>query len=197
MTKTFKKFILGLAVSVGALFASSAQAGLLVQNIDVTGIKTYAGLGSAENDKINLNLGGSFHVTGFGWDVLMESRFPSVLGEMWLRVSNTAGNGFFVDFAGTNLNSDAEQFSSGGLLDLVALGFDFFAGADGLVTLEFFEGSFDEWGMVTSGVDDMEGWDGQFLSGALNLQYVPEPGTPALAALALFGMLVASRRRRS
>lgn len=191
MTKIFKKFILGLAVSIGALFASTAHAGLLVQNIDVTGIKSYAGLGSAENDKINVHIGSNLHVTGFGWDVWMESRFPSVLGEMWLRVSNSGGNGFLVDFAGTNLNSDAEQFSSGGLLDLVALGVDFFAGADGLVTFEFFEN-------LDFGYDDVaDDWDGQFLSGALNLQYVPEPGTPALAALALFGMLVAARRRRS
>jgi hypothetical protein len=83
------------------------------------------------------------------------------------------------DFAGTS------SFSSGGLIDLVGSGLDFFLGGDGVLNIEFFE-SF----------DDVDGAiDATFLPGSkLYLQFfVPSPGAPFIFGL---GALVATRRRR-
>ena len=158
--------------------------------IDLSGIESMDEFGDLSNTVMTID-GGLFaensHVIGLGWDVTIMTNAVSWLSDTSIAVENSDGSagayvapGSGVDMSGTT------AFSSGGLIDLVDMGFDFFLLADGDFRLEFFE-VFD---------DSADAVDASFLTGStLTIQYtlVPAPGALALMGL---GGLVAGRRRR-
>lgn len=148
--------------------------------IDITGTNSWDLEFDADNEMSVTNILANAHITGIGWDATIVTNGGSWLSESVMRFNNdlflTVGIGD--DFAGTG------SYSSGGILDLVGTGLDFFLAADGLLNIEFFE-SFDD---VADEIDNV------FTSGSLQVQYV----IPAPSALAMLGLggLVAGRRRR-
>lgn len=158
--------------------------------LDLSGITSWDLFGDDDNVVMLLD-GGPFaansHVIGFDWDVTIETNGLSWLSDPQISVENSdASEGAFVGpGSGTDTNGTM-AFSSGGMIDLVGAGFDFFLNADGDFRVEFFE-VFDDSGDAV---------DATYLAGSMfRIQYtvVPTPGSFALMGL---GGLVATRRRR-
>ncbi len=152
------------------MVATSADAAVLL--FDVTDIFSNEAAGNPLNEAFNVNIGANSHVVGIGWDVVIFADDPSWLSEMVVRFGS---------------------YSSGGIVDLVGLGFDFNVDADGFLRLEFYE-SFN---------DFTNDWDGFWEEGIISVEYLPEMGVvpePATWAMMIagFGMVgFAARRRRS
>jgi len=163
---------------------------------DVSDILSFDGVGDADNEVYFLDLGAGAHITGIGWDVDLFADSPSWLSELAVQFSPTdltnwvsLTPGIGDDFSGSG------SYSSGGVVDLIGLGYDFYLGDDGLLRLEFFE-QFDDY------ADD---WDGIWESGFLTIDYdggtvPPPPGVPEPASWAMmiggFALAGATLRRR-
>ena len=183
----------GQARSLPATIASYSEL-----QFDVSDILSNDEIGAAINEVYNLDLGAGAHITGIGWDIDLYADTPSWLSEIAVQFSATdqlnwvsLTPGLDDDFSGSG------SYSSGGVIDLVSLGYDFYLNDDGLLRLEFFEQ-----------FDDYPGdWDGLWESGFLTIAYeggttpptpgVPEPTTWAMmiGGLALAGGLL--RRSRT
>lgn len=188
MNTTWKAFTMAAAFSGAVLLASGAYAAQLIPNaqtmpagmassyssvsFDVTDIDSNDVIGDPDNEIRWLNLGAGAHITGIGWDVTLFADAPSWLSEIGVQFSASDQ----IDWVSLNPGvgdavSGFGSYSSGGIIDLVGLGYDFYLGSDGLLRLEFFE-SFDDF------PDD---WDGYWASGALTFAYevdTPQPGVP-------------------
>ncbi|MEQ9207736.1 MAG: PEP-CTERM sorting domain-containing protein [Phycisphaerales bacterium] len=169
--------------------SAPAGAALATVTIDISGIETWDEEGSAFNTVIGANLAANAHVVGIGWDTNqiagLDSGGASWLSEMTITFGDSAGPAvLFLTPSGTGAPG-TESNSSGGIFDLTVSALDFFVGADGVLSMEFFESFVDQAGAA----------EGLFDQGSqLQIQYVvPAPG--ALAMLGLGG-LVAGRRRR-
>ena len=168
---------------------NSAPAGAFATiTLDISGIETWDEFGSANNTVMNTFIGSGYHITGIGWDVNqmagLDSGGLSWLSEMTITFGDSNAAAVQLAPSGT-AGPGTESNSSGGILDLVGLSFDFFLDADGILSMEFFESFVDEAGAA----------EGIFLSGSsIQVQYV----VPAPSALAMLGLggLVAGRRRR-
>lgn len=159
----------------------TAGAALATVTIDISGVNNWDLQLDSDNELLSQFIAGDAHIVGLGWDVSI-----STVGESWLSepVIDLGGAIFLTTGVGNDFGGTA-SFSSGGLLDLVGTGLDFFLAADGLLNIEFFE-SFDD---VADAIDSSYGQ-----GSTIQIQYVvPAPG--ALAMLGLGG-LVAGRRRR-
>lgn len=174
----------GLALALAGIASGSAQAAMV--SVDVANIFSNDALGAATNETRTLAIDSGAHIIGISWNVELFADVPSWLSEISVDLNNgslTVSPGFGDDNSGSG--SYAAAF------DLVALGSDFFIDTSGLLRLEFFE-LFDDF---TNAPPD--NWDGIWRSGTLTITFVPEPGTSALAVLALLGMGAISRRRRT
>lgn len=176
--------------------ASVASAGLIT--VDVSGAESNGPQGDPLNTTITIDLaaelgaasGTQVNVDGLGWDVTIEAFEPSWLSEATVAFDNSVGTtqlnlspGAGDDFFGE------ETYSSGGIVDLIAPGYDFSL-TDGVLVLEFYD-SFDDGlspdAIWRSGVLTIEA----FLAGA----EVPAPAAIVLLATGLAGIAVRRRRR--
>ncbi len=179
-----------MAAAAAGFVASAASAEIVT--VDLTNVNSWDGLGDADNDVLSLDLaaaiglpsGSEVVVDAIGWDVTIETIGGSWLSEARIAYDDSGDGtpeifltpGFGDDFAG----SDA--YSSGGLLVLADAAIPDLVLADGVLTLEFYEG-FDD---VADEIDAI--WGGE-----LALNVVPAPG--ALALLGLAGAAGTRRRR--
>jgi uncharacterized protein (TIGR03382 family) len=136
-------------------------------------------------------------VVGLGWNLLLSTASPGVLGDARIAVYTLDNSGQFslegvlaepaagLSFPGTDqfLSSDDTEnvaFRSSGLIDLIGEGMSFSTGTTGIVYLELYT--------AFPGTAHVYSTDS-----SVSLEVVPTPG--ALAVLGLGG-LVAGRRRR-
>lgn len=175
----FKRKAIGLAVAAAGLAAGSAHAGQV--SVDVSGIFSNDELGSLINETRSVYVWQWAQIVGVSWEVVLFADSPSFLSEMSVDMGNGAVT-LTPGFDDTVPGSGAYT----GSVDLVGLGLDFGLDSFGNLRLEFFE-SFD---------DFPNDWDGEWQRGTLRIDFVPEPGTYGLAALALLGLGVNARRRQ-
>jgi hypothetical protein len=162
-------------------------AGFSTMTIDISGIETWDEAGSAFNTVLDTFIGSGVHIIGLGWDVFqisgLDSGAASWLSEMTILMGSTSTAAVSLATSATGAPG-SEANSSGGLIDLVGSGLDFFLDADGIFSMEFYESFVDEAGAA----------EGVFGSvSTISIAYVPTPGTFAMLGL---GGLVAGRRRR-
>jgi len=183
-----------------ALAASFASADVLDVSIGMGDISSMDEYGSGNNLVFNIDMGAvfggayqNFTMTALGWDVTLEAHDPSYLSEMALGFENSdvTDSVYLTPGVADNFPGGPTFYSSGGLVDLVGLGYDVTLNADNILTLNFFE-----W------YDDFPGGeDGLWLSGSqVNCEFtadaVPEPMSMTVLALGL-GAMAARRRRKS
>ena len=129
-------------------------------------------------------------VTGAGYDVEIKGAGTLVgpYGGSWqseatVAMLNSAGDGVYLTpGVGDDFNSEVYiAYSSGGIIDLVGLGFDFPL-PDGKVYMEWFESFDDEADVIDAYWND---------GGTLDFEYTPEPASLILLAL---GALAIRRR---
>ncbi|MGJ8637410.1 MAG: hypothetical protein ACSHX5_11240 [Phycisphaerales bacterium] len=151
--------------------------------IDLSGMNSWDLQGDIDNESTDLFLGGGY-IFAIGWDVQIQTIGSSWLSEVTINLDDelfiTPGIGD--DFAGTM------SYSSGGMINLIDLGKDFFVNGDGILSLEIFE-SFDD---VPDAIDAVFGPGSKFY-----IQTVLTPPTPGTAGVLAIAGLVASRRRRA
>lgn len=165
----------------------SAPAALATLTIDFSGVESWDWFNDPDNYSDTFNFDPQTHITGYGFDVTLQTSGPSWMSEVTIEFSNsnfTGGVSFNPGWSAA-YNGTA-SFSSGGIIDLVGNG-DFLLNADGLLHLDVYE-SLD---------DNDNAVDATFLAGSvLYVQYVTD--IPAPGALAMFGLagLATTRRRR-
>ncbi len=162
-------------------------------DFSVDGIDSMDESGSPFNFVSFAFLGANAHVIGIGYDLNIVT-----VGDSWLSeavigftdVGQTTARyliaGIGNDFGGGG------SYSSGGVVDLVSIGLDFYVGADGNLRVEFFE-TFD---------DNFQSADAHYIRGSkLFVEYeapmIPEASTYAMMALGLAGIGVVVRRRHA
>lgn len=152
--------------------------------VDISGMDSMDGWGAPVNVVFTVPLAPNAWITGIGWDTNQFADSPSWLSEMIITMTDTAITGG-VDLApgvGDNF-SGVGSYSSGGIVDLIGLGLDFYLGGDGLLRFELWE----------SFVDYPNDWDGYYMDPSIiTIEWVPEPASLVLLAL---GGLAALRRR--
>lgn len=180
-----KRGAISAALFAAAMTAGTAHAGAGSVTLDVTGISSNGALGDASNETRYIDILSNVQITGIAWSFSLTTNGSSWLSEMGIDLNNGAGGNGVSLFPGLGDNSSGSGDYSGSA-DLIALGVDFFLGADGRLNFEFFEA-----------FDDFAGADGMWTSGSLTVNYVPEPSSFGLAALAMLGVGAAARRRKS
>lgn len=194
--KNSTKSALALGVSM-ALTSTMASAAIV--DIDVDGVESWDGPGDADNtilvvdlaDALGLAGGSSVTITGIGWDVVI-----STVGASWLSEATVSFEGLVTVSPGAGNDAPGSMaFTSGGLLDLTDNGIPDIVLADGLLTLEFFEGYDD----VADAVDSV--WGSSFLAAGIlqvdaGATVVPIPAALPLFAAGLGSLLLGARRRR-
>lgn len=158
--------------------------------LDVAGILSYDEEGNALNTWKSMSIGANARVVGIGWNVTLFADAPSYLSEMVVSFGDSASRNLYLTVGLGDDGPGTASYDSGGVVDLVGLGFDFAVGADGMLKMEFFED-----------YDDFAGdWDGRWESGTLTIltvQAIPEPGTYAMMALGLGALGFLARRRKA
>jgi len=173
-------------VAIAALgFASlAAQAAPVV--VDVAGAQSINLQGGAGNTVWLIDIGANAVLNAVDWSVVLNAFAPSSLSDMQVSFGDSSG------LDAINLAPDVADGYSGagsysGSFDLTGLGLA--AGADGLLRLEFSEAYKDFATNVAEGL-----WVSGSLTFDVTTAAVPEPGSAALALLAL-GLLARTRRQ--
>jgi MYXO-CTERM domain-containing protein len=176
-----------LAASAALAFASfTTHAAPVV--VDVSGAQSINLQGEAGNAVWLIDIGANAVLNALDWSVVLEAFAPSSLSELQVSFGNSSG----LDVA--TFSPDAADGFSGagsyiGSFDLTGLGLA--AGADGQLRIEFSE-AFKDFALNVA--------EGRWVSGTLTFDVtaatVPEPGSVALALLALGGLAATRRSRR-
>jgi hypothetical protein len=182
---------LGDVIDVGGAGVFDHQEDGFKIEIDLSGVGSYAEMGSLLNDVFVHDFdakAGSTQIRSLGWDLRVQTIGPSWLSEVNIGLGSSNGEGFFITpFVGTDFPGTATT-SSGGPVDLLNEGLDFFLDAHNILNVEIFE----------SFVDDPMGLDAIFLEGSsITIGYlavIPTPGS--IGVLFGGGMVFGTRRRR-
>jgi len=187
-----KKVNLLIAPAAAAFFATGAFATGELIEIDVTGWTAGGAIGDPDNTTLSLDLNSIFGaagaqggtITGFGWDVTIQTVGASWQSEATFEVGDSIGDAanILVSPGATQGTPGTGTFSSDGILKLSDVGLDDIVIADGIVEIELFD-SFDD----APGVD-------AFVDGTFIIQFQPVPAPAALGLLGVAGF--AARRRR-
>lgn len=180
-----EEFEMNKSISLLAATAASSLAYGDVIEIDLTGVNSNDGLGSAINDVLSYDLG-DIVLTGIGWDNVQADGFgsPSWGNEMTMDVNGAFNISFFPSEGSGSAGGPWGPASSNGIIDLASALGEAVALEGAELRLEFFEG-----------YDDIfEGTDASYTSGTVTIEYTVVPAPGALALLGLAGM---GRRRRS
>ncbi|NOT25976.1 MAG: PEP-CTERM sorting domain-containing protein [Acidobacteria bacterium] len=143
-----------------------------------------------DNSTQTTPIGANAHIIGIGWDLEISALNPSFLSDTTMSFSSNTAFEVQVrpavgdDFPGT------DNYSSGGVVDLIGLGLDFTLGPDGILYTQLFE-SFDDFPNAADGF-----WTGRVTVRAeLQETVAPEPVTGILLALGAAGLGFRARRR--
>ncbi|MBD8656162.1 PEP-CTERM sorting domain-containing protein [Oxalobacteraceae sp. CFBP 13730] len=190
--RSLKNLLVGLSL----LVCTSAFAVPIV--VDVAGVQSFGAAGAAGNTVLNVNVGAGSRITGIAYDVNVTAFTPSWLSEIGLYFGDSAqSTGVFFTPGFEDANPGTGSYADSA--DLIALGFDFEVGADGILRLEFFE-DFNDAAISPDGIwnfgtitFDVTGDNVPVDPGTA----IPEPATGMLlgAGLALMGLT--ARRRRT
>jgi len=176
-----------LAAIAALGFASlGSQAAPVV--VDVSGAQSTNLQGEAGNTVWFIDIGANAALNSLTWAVELSAFAPSSLYDMQVSFGTSSGTDA-INLAPDVVDGFSGTGSYSGFFDLAGLGLT--TGADGLLRLEFSETYKD------FALDVVEG---RWVSGSLTFDVtaaaVPEPGSAALALLALGGLWIAPRRPR-
>lgn len=181
LSSTFAAAALLAALAAPVAPALAADFVVDFSNLYSTGLK-----GDSDNTTLSFALGAGTRITGFSWDVEVTTLGDSWLSEVTLEFTNHFG-------VGVQFSPAMEAYASGtqasiGSIDLVNAGQSFVLGADGRLTLEFYD-SYDD---IASAPDAR--WNRGTLS--FQISPVPEPASYGMLGLGLAAIGLASQRRR-
>lgn len=189
---TFVRALLFFAALTGAMAASTAQAAVKTQVVDVSGIPSYnlANYPNNGNYTLALDLGAYATVQSISWDVTLTAFAPSMLADLEVHFDPNGGEGVYIV---PSASFSAGTASHSGSVNLVARGLSFDVSYDGLLLIVFAESFKDLPDGVAEGL-----WD----KGTLTIGYddhvvaaVPEPETYAMLLLGLGAVGALARRR--
>ena len=182
-------------VSAGAFAVSGiAFAGSVTQ--DLTGIHSYESLADALNHQLTFNIGAGSEVVGFSFvdvtgvgleaDGVTEGG-PSWGNEMSMAIGSSAAPAVAISFfpGEGSATAGGPWGPESGAGDLIAAGLNFVVEADGILTMEFYEGYNDHVGSA----------DAKYTGGSVTIEYNEIPAPGALALLGLAGIAGIRRRR--
>lgn len=185
-----KAAFVAAALTASTLPLQSAQAATTILNL--TGVQSFDEFGEAANVVRLLNIGAGSHVTGLTFSTTITTIGASWLSEAQIYYTDSliSDGVIFTPGIGNDLSG---SMSFSGTSDLLALGLDFFVGADGILRVEFAEEFDDVFGAADAN------WAGSltFTYTPVTAPAVPEPASWAMmiGGLGLTG--AAMRRRKS